>query len=106
MPISIFRIKKPIDRSSRKLTLRDVFSLNMHHIDCLDSRAFPDPSGARCQCIAGYAPPEPCKIGDRNCACYSCKAEYSEHHHSLDGQSCEACAKGETADKTGIKCIW
>ena len=83
-----------------------LWHLNMHHIDCLDSRAFADDSGVRCQCIPGYAPPQPCQAGDRKCACYSCKSEYSEHHRSVNGQSCEACPKGETADEAGIKCIW
>ena len=76
-----------------------------HHIDCLDSRAFADESGARCRCTPGYAPPEPCKIGDRSCGCYSCKSEYSEHHHSLDGQKCTACPRGETADEAGVHCV-
>ena len=76
-----------------------------HHIDCLDSRAFADESGARCRCTPGYAPPEPCKIGDRSCSCYSCKSEYSEHHHSLDGQKCTACPRGETADEAGVHCV-
>ena len=75
-----------------------------HHIDCLDSRAFADESGARCRCAPGYAPPEPCQIGDRSCGCYSCKSEYSEHHRSLDGQKCTACPKGETADEAGVHC--
>ena len=75
-----------------------------HHIDCLDSRAFADESGARCRCAPGYAPPESCKIGDRSCSCYSCKSEYSEHHRSLDGQKCTTCPKGETADEAGVHC--
>jgi hypothetical protein len=82
-----------------------LWHLNMHQIDCLDSRAFADETGARCQCIPGYAPPDPCKVGDRHCACYSCKSEYSEHHRSQNGESCVPCAKGETADEAGISCI-
>lgn len=82
-----------------------IWHVNMHSIHCLDSRAFPDPSGARCQCVPGYAPPEPCSVGDQHCACYSCKSEYSENHISVNGRSCETCPHGETADEDGTNCV-
>lgn len=91
---------KPLHIHDQKM-----WHLNMHHIDCVDSRAFADPTGARCQCIPGYAPPEPCHVGDRHCSCYSCKSEYSERHRSVNGQSCQPCPPGETADEHGINCI-
>ena len=79
--------------------------LNMHPIDCLDPLSFPDESGARCRCHAGYAPQAPCMIGDRECSCVSCKQEFSDRHHSSDGAACVQCPKGEVADELGQHCV-
>jgi Ca2+-binding EF-hand superfamily protein len=78
--------------------------VNMHPISCLDPLAFPDESGVRCRCPAGFAPAARCEIGQRDCQCLSCTQQFGERHRSADGAACVQCPKGEVADEHGIHC--